>query len=66
MTLGQLESHLREAANILRGPVDAVDFKTYAFPLLFVKRVSGVRGEQHAAALTEFHGDEEAALFPEN
>ena len=31
----QLESHLWEAANTLRGPVDAADFKTYVFPLLF-------------------------------
>lgn len=38
VTLGQLESHLWEAANILRGPVDAADFKTYVFPLLFFKR----------------------------
>lgn len=35
LALGQLESHLWEAANILRGPVDAADFKTYVFPLLF-------------------------------
>ena len=32
VTLNQLESHLWEAANILRGPVDAADFKTYVFP----------------------------------
>jgi type I restriction enzyme M protein len=32
-TLSQLESHLWEAANILRGTVDAADFKTYVFPL---------------------------------
>ena len=37
---GHLESHLWEAANILRGPVDAADFKTYVFPLLFFKRIS--------------------------
>lgn len=35
--LSQLESHLWEAANILRGPVDAAGFKTYVFPLLFFK-----------------------------
>ena len=33
VTLKQLESYLWEAANILRGPVDAADFKTYVFPL---------------------------------
>ncbi len=38
ITLSQLESHLWEAANILRGPVDAADFKTYVFRLLFFKR----------------------------
>jgi hypothetical protein len=36
--LSQLESHLWEAANILRGPVDAADFTTYVFPQLFFKR----------------------------
>ena len=40
ITLAQLESHLWESANILRGPVDAADFKTYIFPLLFFKRLS--------------------------
>ena len=66
LPLSQLESHLWEAANILRGPVDAADFKTYVFPLLFFKRLSDVNDEEHAAALVEFDGDEEAALFPEN
>ena len=42
LTLSQLESHLWESANILRGPVDAADFKTYIFPLLFFKRLSDV------------------------
>jgi type I restriction enzyme M protein len=62
----QLESHLWEAANILRGPVDAADFKTYVFPLLFFKRISDVHDEEHAAALAEADGDEEYALFPQN
>jgi type I restriction enzyme M protein len=66
ITLSQLESHLWESANILRGPVDAADFKSYVFPLLFFKRISDVHDEEHAAALREFDGDEEAALFPEN
>ena len=66
VTLSQLESHLWESANILRGPVDAADFKSDVFPLLFFKRLSDVHDEEHAAALKEFDGDEEAALFPEN
>ena len=66
LLLAQLESHLWEAANILRGPVDAADFKSYVFPLLFFKRLSDVHDEEYAAALKEFAGDEESALFPEN
>jgi type I restriction enzyme M protein len=62
----KLEAHLWEAANILRGPVDAADFKTYVFPLLFFKRISDVHDEEHAVALAEGEGDEEYALFPQN
>jgi len=66
VTLSQLESHLWEAANILRGPVDAADFKTYVFPLLFFKRISDVHDEEYQAALAESGGDEEYARFPQN
>jgi type I restriction enzyme M protein len=66
MTLSELESHLWESANILRGPVDAADFKTYIFPLLFFKRVSDVHDEEREAAIAEFSGDDEAASFAEN
>jgi type I restriction enzyme M protein len=66
LTLSQLESHLWEAANILRGPVDAADFKTYVFPLLFFKRISDVHDEEYLAALAESGGDEEYARFPQN
>jgi len=65
-TLSQLEAYLWEAANILRGPVDAADFKTYVFPLLFFKRISDVYDEEYAAALAESGGDEEYAQFPQN
>src|SRR5258706_16189352 len=53
LRLTQLESHLWEAANILRGPVDAADFKTYVFPLLFFKRISDVHDDEYDAALSE-------------
>ncbi|MHB8926570.1 MAG: type I restriction-modification system subunit M [Bacillota bacterium] len=66
ITTSQLESRLWEAANILRGPVDAADFKTYIFPLLFFKRISDVYDEEYATALAESGGDEEYALFPQN
>jgi type I restriction enzyme M protein len=64
--LDKLESYLWEAANILRGPVDAADFKTYVFPLLFFKRLSDVYDEEYRTALTESGGDEEYARFPQN
>jgi len=66
ISVSQLESHLWEAANILRGPVDAADFKTYVFPLLSFKRISDVHDEEYQAALAEAGGDEEYARFPQN
>jgi type I restriction enzyme M protein len=33
LSQSELEHHLWEAANILRGPVDAADFKTYIFAI---------------------------------
>src|SRR5512139_383177 len=61
-----LENHIWEAANILRRPVDAADFKTYIFPLLFFKRISDVHDEEYRAALDEAGGNEEYARFPQN
>lgn len=66
LDIGTLSSHLWEAANILRGPVDAADFKTYIFPLLFFKRLSDVYDEEFAIALKESDGDVAYAKFPEN
>ncbi len=65
MTLGLLESHLWESANILRGPVDAADFKTYIFPLLFLKRICDVWDEEYQDAVADT-GDEQLAWFPES
>ncbi|MDQ3747675.1 MAG: type I restriction-modification system subunit M [Acidobacteriota bacterium] len=64
--LSQLEAHLWESANILRGPVDAADFKTYIFPVLFFKRISDAYDEEFALALEESDGDADFASFPEN
>ncbi len=65
ISLSQLEQHLWESANILRGPVDAADFKTYIFPLLFFKRICDVWDEEYRE-ITEEIGDPELALFPES
>ncbi|MEX0663322.1 MAG: class I SAM-dependent DNA methyltransferase [Acidimicrobiia bacterium] len=56
---------LWETANILRGPVDASDFKAYVFPLLFLKRISDAYDEERAQALEESGGDQEYADLPE-
>lgn len=64
ITLSQLESHLLESANILRGPVDAADLKTDIFPLLFFKRICDLWDEEYAEIVEET-GDAELALFPE-
>ena len=60
-----IESWLWDAANILRGPVDASDFKAYIFPLLFLKRISDVYNEERVDALAESGGDTEYAELPE-
>jgi type I restriction enzyme M protein len=65
ITLSQIESHLWESANILRGPVDAADFKTYIFPLLFFKRICDVWDEEYQEIVDDT-GDEQLAWFPES
>ena len=65
-TSQQLFSHLFEACNILRGPINQDDYKSYVTPILFFKRLSDVYDEETQIALEESDGDEEYASFPEN
>lgn len=65
ITQRELETYLWGAATVLRGLIDAGDYKQYIFPLVFLKRISDVYDEEHAAAM-EVYSDEELADLPEN
>jgi type I restriction enzyme M protein len=62
----QLESYLWGAATLLRGTIDAGDYKQFIFPLLFYKRLCDVFDEETQAALKESGGDKAFAAYPEN
>ena len=66
ITQRELESYLWGAAVLLRGLIDAGDYKQFIFPLVFLKRLSDVYDEERAAALEMYDGDEELADLPEN
>ncbi len=66
MTQKQLQDYLWGAANILRGMIDAADFKQYIFPLLFFKRISDLWDEEFQLAIEESDGDLDYATFAEN
>lgn len=57
LTLQQLESHLWESANILRGSIDSSDYKNYIFGLLFLKRLNDVFVET-ATRIEKEEGDD--------
>ena len=66
MTQQQLEKYLWGAAKVLRGTIDAGDYKQYIFPLLFFKRICDVYDEEFEKALAESNGDIEYAAFAEH
>ena len=66
MTQQELEKYLWGAAKVLRGTIDAGDYKQYIFPLLFFKRICDVYDEEFERALNESDGDIEYAAFAEH
>lgn len=65
ITQNELESYLWGAAVVLRGLIDAGDYKQFIFPLVFLKRLSDVYDEERAAAFA-IYSDEDLADLPEN
>jgi type I restriction enzyme M protein len=65
-TSQRLFRHLFEACNILRGPINQDEYKSYVTPILFFKRLSDVYDEETAKALEESGGDDEYAALDEN
>ena len=65
ITHNELEAYLWGAATLLRGTIDAGEYKSFIFPLLFLKRLSDVYDEEFAAALGDSNGDDDYARLPE-
>ena len=61
IALNELESYLYASADILRGHVDASDYKTFIFPLLFFKRICDIYDEETEQLIKEY--GEQGASF---
>lgn len=66
ITDSELQSFLWGSAVLLRGLIDAGDYKGYIFPLIFLKRISDVWDEEYEIALDKYSNDEHLANLPEN
>lgn len=60
LTPRELEHQLWMAAHIITGPIDASDYKTYIFPILFFKRINDVWDEEYEKAM-DLYADEDLA-----
>jgi type I restriction system adenine methylase HsdM len=66
ITDSELQLFLWGSAVLLRGLIDAGDYKGYIFPLIFLKRISDVWDEEQQIALAKYSNDENMADLPEN
>lgn len=65
ITQSELESYLGGAATLLRGYIDAGDYKQFIFPLMFFKRLCDVFDEEFEKLKLEFGDDIQPDDFPE-
>lgn len=66
MNLEELKAKLWNAAELLRGSIDAGGYKEYIFPLVFFKRICDVHKEEYEKALAATGDEDFARNAPEN
>ena len=66
ITDSELQSFLWSSAVLLRGLIDAGDYKGYIFPLIFLKRISDVWDEELEIAREKYPDDMNLVEMPEN